>query len=591
MTELQQKLELVRRAWRRMEFLKGLSVLVADAVIVVLALIALDSLYHLPPGLRGLALGGGTVALLTAAFVIFARPLKRKHGDGEVALHVEGRFPQLKGSLLAAVEYEERDNESEIEADLVDALVVECLDHAAEIDLSQAIDKKRLVWRAGLCALLLSFFLGAVAVKPGFFKRELQRVLAPWGDPPPTKEEIVAEERKKEQEKQLEEYLRQASNREVEPLKLTVTPSDAEVERGGRIEIAVQLSRGAGQPVLTFSKTEGGWGTLPMNEDPTRPLFYTQMLADVTESLAYRVVVGEDKSPQYRISVYDPGMLKELRVTYHFPDYLNQPPATVSGIDGRVDAMEGTKAEITVVSTSPLKNGTLHMSGGEDIAMGVKGPEAAGTFALTKNGDYGIEVYDIHGKKLPIDRRFTIRVRKDEPPEIELLHPAIDSMVHPMEEIVFAAEVKDDVGLKEIRLHYVYGTEKDEIQKLACGKGEKQKVADFVLDLEKRANVQPGDSILFHMEAEDMKGQVAFSDIYQITIRPWESWGFYAGGHHPGAPHAPADPELISIMSTLWNLQTQKDKMPKEEFEKALRKLSRNLEHNGKPGGGQPYKP
>ncbi|MCW8129813.1 MAG: hypothetical protein KIS92_05610 [Planctomycetota bacterium] len=590
MSELQEKLEHVRAAWRRTELLKGLSVLVADAVIVVLALVALDALYHLPPPVRGGLLAAGAVVLVTAAFVLCMRPLKKQHSREEIALHVEGRFPQLQGTLLAAVDYEERENESEIEADLVDALLLECLDKAAEIDLAQAIDRKRLAWRAGACALLLAFFLGAVAVQPGFFKRELQRVLAPWNDPPPTQEELAAEQRRKDQQEQLAEYLRQASNREAEPLKFEVTPGDVEVERGGRFEAGVKLSRAAGAPVLMFSKSDGGWGSLPMNEDPARPQHYFQTLADVTEDLAYYVAVGEEKSEKYHAKVFDPGVLKELRLTYRYPEYTKLPPATVTGFDGAIDAYEGTQVDVAVVASSRLAKGTLHLSGGTDVPMAANGNEASATLTLSKPGDYGIEAYDVHGKKIPVERRFSIRVRADEPPEMDLLHPAIDLMVHPMEEVVFAAEVKDDVGLKEVRLHFTYGVMNEEVLKLPCN-GEKRKVADFVLDLEKRANVQPGDSITFHLEAEDLKGQKAYTDVYQITIRLWESWSFYAGGHHPGEPHPPGDPELISVMGALWDLHTKKGQMTKEDFEKEMRRLSKNLEHTGKPGMGQPYKP
>src|SRR5450432_2620711 len=128
MTELKKKIDAVRGAWRRTEMLKGIAALVSDAIVIVLALIAIDAIYHLAAPIRGGLLVAGLGVMAGAAFLALLRPMKKKHEDGELALYVENRFPDLKGTLIAAVEFEGRDASSPMQAGLIEALVTDCLE-------------------------------------------------------------------------------------------------------------------------------------------------------------------------------------------------------------------------------------------------------------------------------------------------------------------------------------------------------------------------------------------------------------------------------------------------------------------------------
>jgi len=186
MTALQKKIDAVRSAWRRTEILKGGATLLADAVIVVLALIAIDAIYHLPTPARALLLAVGLATLVGAAFLVLLRPLKRQLPDSELAIHVETRYPALNGMLMAAVEYEQYEVTDQVQAGLVGALVVDCLDQAARVNIADAIDKGRLKQRAIVATVLLAFFMGAVLIRPDLLKHQLARVLLPWIDVPMT---------------------------------------------------------------------------------------------------------------------------------------------------------------------------------------------------------------------------------------------------------------------------------------------------------------------------------------------------------------------------------------------------------------------
>jgi hypothetical protein len=125
MADLQTHLNAVRHGWRKTELLKGLALLTADVVIAMLALIALDATYHLPGLARAGLLVAGLGAVAAVGALGMARPLRRRLHDDDIALYVEGRYPQLQGTLVSAVEYARRPRAGQLQNELVDALMLD----------------------------------------------------------------------------------------------------------------------------------------------------------------------------------------------------------------------------------------------------------------------------------------------------------------------------------------------------------------------------------------------------------------------------------------------------------------------------------
>jgi hypothetical protein len=581
MTELQVRIEAVRRAWRTAEALKGIAAVAADAIVIILALIAADTLYHLPAWLRGALLGVGVAALAGAVSLALVRPLRRRVSDDGVALYVEGRFPQLQGTLAAAVEYERKHPDSRLQAELVDALVIDCLEQTARIDLARAIGHRRLARRGIVAGFLMAFLLGGTAVRPGFFLHELARVLTPWRQLPLTAQEQAAFERRKQEEEERQRLLEALQAKEAALIEIKVTPGDTDVLRGESLVVRAAPTRVAGPLALRFRTSDGEWRSLAMPEDPTQPEKFAQVLRDITEDLAYQVVMGRTESPVFKIRAFDPATLKSFLLTYRFPKYTLLPDKTVTGMDANIEAIEGTLVDVALEVTSPLREGAIHLDTGRVIAMTVKGNKATGTIPVEKNGDYAIRAADAKGLPVNLPMRYSIKAIKDEPPQIEVVYPGIDSLAHPMEEAVFAARAEDAIGLKEVRLHAYYNLGKEEVMRSPCtggGAALTGHLAEFVMDLAARPGVQPADMILFHFEAEDTKGQVAASDVYTAAVRKWETWMAYQGPGHAGAPHGYGGPELINVIGAAWNLHTRRDAMPKEQFNRESEKIGRTLE-------------
>ena len=581
MTQLQLRMVGVRRTWRQTEAMKGLAVVLADAVITVLALVAVDAVYHLPAWLRAALLGVGLAALLAAAFVAIVRPLRRAVSQEDIALHVEGRFPQLQGTLAAAVEYEPRQRDSKLQGELVDALVADCLTRAARLDLGRAVDRRRLARRGLAAGVLLAFFLGAAAVKPGFFRHELVRVLTPWRPSTMSAEELAASERRRQEDEDRRRLLRALQGKDAAPVEIKVTPGDTDIVRGRSVRVQAAASRITGPMTLKFRTTAGEWRSLPMPEDPAQPEKFAQVLQDVTENMAYQVVIKGGESAVFRIRVIDPATVKHLTLTYKYPKYTLMPDKTVTGMDGSIEAVEGTRVLVTLAVTTSLRDGSLRLDDGRVIPMTVRGSEATGSLPIDRDGDYAIRATDAMGLSVDLPLRYAIRALKDEPPELEVVHPGIDSLVHPMEEVIFAARSTDAIGLKEMRLHAYYNLGKEEVFRIGCiegGRALTEKLAEFLMDLETRKPAQAGDTILYHIEAEDTKGQVAASDVYTAAVRKWETWLAYGHPGHAGAPHGYGGPDLINVIGAAWNLQTKRKALSEQKLNRESEKIGRALE-------------
>ncbi len=578
-SELLRHIALVRAAWRRTEVLKAAAVLCADAVLVILALVAIDALYHLPQHLRLAALLCGLAVLAIATLVVLIKPLKRQISDDDLALYVETRFPELKGSLIAAVEYGRRPAADGIHGELADALTVDCLQRMAKVEPSRIIDKQRLMRRAAIGGALLLFLLGAAAVKPSFFTHQFARVLTPWNAVAPSPAELQREREEEEQRRLIEEAARPKLPPKIE---LRVAPGSTDLPRGGALAVRASVNRSSGPVTLKFRSAGGPWRPLQMPEDPQAPDTFARSLPDITEDLEYQVEMAGMASDVFAVKVYDPAQIKALKLTYRFPKYTGLPEKTVSGMDGNIEAVEGTTVDVTLVASTALKTAQLNLNG-QKSSMRIAGAEASTTLQISADGDYALSATDARGAPLASPSRFIIKAIRDDPPKLEVVYPSIDTEVHPMEEIAFAAKAEDSVGLKEVRLHYYYNHDKEVILKVPCimtAAAIKEKLAELTVPLEERSAVKPGDTLLFHFEAEDLKGQITASDMYTVSVRPLVTWAAY--GYHPEAPpHAYAGPELINVIGAAWDLATKRKKLTPEKFKTESEKIGHGLETPG----------
>jgi len=246
--------------------------------------------------------------------------------------------------------------------------------------------------------------------------------------------------------------------------------------------------------------------------------------------MSYKVVMNDVQSPEYTIHVFDPAAIKNLRLTYKFPKYMEKPDKNRYRMDGTVEALEGTTVDITLVASSPLRDGKLSLSNGKNYSDDGQRSEVTGTIAVEKTAITRCS-RPIRTAQPSLPRRVFQSRRSN--PRLRRWKWSIPALIRwfiRWKKLHSPAKVESTIGLKEVRLHSYYNNDPEEVQRIACrgnGGPAMSTLAEFTVDLEKRSNVHAGDTILFHFESEDMKGQLVSSDVYAVTVRALESFIAY----------------------------------------------------------------
>jgi len=569
MSPLQHSFALVRRRRLGVHLLRVLALVTVACLVVAGVLIASDVAYQLSRMARLAALAAGVLAVGAGAWW-WLRCAWRPLSDLHVALLIETVHPQLQGLALAAAERSSATPASELTQLLHEAMLGEAERQLGVLDLTAVIDSRPLSRNIGLTVTMLAAAVLIVVAAPAESARELQRTFTPWRQLPPSAAELAARAAAAAQERTASE-LAQAASRAASaaqaPVTFRVTPGAVELARGGMLDVACTVSRVDGPAQVRVRLSDGSWRNLSMVAAADDARSFTAQLTDLSDDSAYCVVMGAQRSPVYPITVYDQATLLDLHADYQAPAYAQEPVRTLKG--GDLEALAGSVAHLTLRGSVPLGTVQLLTDDGQAITLTVHGDTAVGDVPIDHDGGYRLSACDARSRHAldGLAAHFAIHAIVDLPPTLTLLYPALDEDVHPLATIAIAADVSDDVGLKDVRLVSAYGLEEPRSEHRSCtvsatGRPQRHLLAQFTIDLKQR-QVHLGDTIIFHVEAVDVKGQQVTTDPYVLTVRDYELMQAYVdGGHPPGNGTA----RFATLMGALHDLAARKAQLTAEQF-------------------------
>jgi hypothetical protein len=533
------------------------------------------------------------------------KPLARHIPDEQIALYVEERNPDFEGALMSAAEFGPARGVSEEQQAIIDAIIAEAVARAERFDVRSAIDLSRLKKYGAAAAAAVLVYLAIGLVAPKGLGRHAARVLVPWragaGGVPdhPGAEEGLG------------------------PITFALSSYDTRLLRGTPFELDAELSRTPAEsvlfhfrplaemseaeeapavgPAMPFAPVIGdgerehpAWRTLAM-EEIEKLHGYRIALPDVNEDLAFYVSAGAFGSDVHRIEVYDPLRLEGFEITTRFPEYLrlnSEPPEETSEQPtGDVSAPVGSTVTVRIMTNGRLEGGKLIWADGEEQELEVasgQGTSAAASFPVQKDRSYNFTVRDINGQVRDSPMPSLVRAIEDSPPILEILAPKIDISTHPLAEVAFRVEAKDDWGVASVGLVYRVGIEEEarpvRVPLNLEPKGPAGRRAMTTVEAshdmlfeEFEPALDPGDLMTYHFEVRDGKQNLVMSDIFFISVKPFEVWGTWlplppeegAGGE---MPYVPAVVERYTAAA--WHLHAQKGQLSKEEYERACEKLA-----------------
>ena len=183
------------------------------------------------------------------------------------------------------------------------------------------------------------------------------------------------------------------------------------------------------------------------------------MLATVDRPTEYRVSAGPEKTAIHRIDARYPPSIEKFQVQLTPPAYTRQAPSLVEG--GDLEVIEGTEARLQiqldrpcncaemVVTASPYAAADQPEPAPRTIPMQVDGKHLSATQRFDEDASYTLAVTTADGLHLP-EKRYHVRVRKDEPPQIAFELPDEVLEVHPIAEVLMRVRGDDDFGLTKM---------------------------------------------------------------------------------------------------------------------------------------------
>jgi hypothetical protein len=549
--ELRSYLERLRRRFRLGVVVRGVSLLVLLALLATVGLAFVTSRFAFSRESLWSARAVLIMALALGAAFGLAIPLWQ-WGQRWWTRRAERLFPQFEQRLLT---FADRDGAgAETEQPFLQLLAVDTLRIAQRTDVKAAAPDRLLVSLLAVGAVSLGTLVWLIRAGPGYLGYGAAAI---WTGP-------VAS-----------------------PLfTLQVSPGDATVRRHADQLVTAELPGLQDRALRIHVRYQSAskWEETAMQQRPAATGFQF-LFAGIPEDVEYYVEAGSIQTPHFHLRVADIPVVKQIRVRYHHPDWTHLPD-TVEEHGGDLRAVEGTEAELEVVTDIPLSQGVLAVDDGRQIPLTPSaGNVAHGSIKLEKDGSYHVAA-----REQRISEDYLIAAGEVKPPEVVVMRPERDYRASPIEEVTLAATANDPFGLSEFALHYsVNGGPEQTVDLMKppyaralrgagpsyaeVGGTATKASGETMLSLE-TLKLVPGDVIGFYAVAKDARSE-SHSDISFIQVEPFErefSQSQQSGGGAGGG--AADDQSQIAerekeIIAATWKQAGQRSSAPREAAEQA----------------------
>ena len=511
---------------------RGAAILTFAALATTIVLVLIANAFGFSQA--SLASARAILVLALLAALVYALALPLLYLDRQTAVgQAEDAFPKFKQRLTT---FAERDSDAPGGASrdaFLELLAADTLEIARDSQPKVLVPQRRLLVLLGICVASLGVLVWTIAAGPGYlgYGASLLWMGARTGATP--------------------------------FYDIRVTPGDASVRRNSDELVTAQPIGLQTDKMRLYARYESAskWEQVAMQPQPGGSGFQF-LFAGLPEAVEYYVEAGPIRSRHFKIRVVDLPAVKQIRVTYRYPSWTGL-RSTVDEHGGDLHAVEGTVANLEVLTDRPLRDGVLVLDDGQQIKLAPSANGAdhyIGSVSMAKDGSYHVAALD-QGQPVRLSEDFFIEADKANPPQVAVVRPSADYRASPIEEVTVAANANDPFGVQAMTLHYSVNGGAEQTVNLLKQKGAKDVNGSTVLSLEDFKLV-PGDLVSFYVTAKDARAE-AHTDIYFIQADPFErdfSQSQSAGGAGGGGQ---GDQNDISqrekeIIAQTWKQRTDK---------------------------------
>src|SRR5690606_20170195 len=407
---LRETLRNIRRRRSRLNILRQASI----AVIAIVALALLLSLIETwldPSRTVSIVLFGILVAGSIAIAVAAALQLRRSRSDDHYLAHyVEDRIPDLEQRLLTSLEFnsdDESDGRKGVSRQFVRQLWLDAEAHVQEQQqrVESVASLRTSWWALGSACATVAIAVAALLLSDALLTGA-SRLLWPFSQ---------------------EAAPAVAAVEAPAPISITVEPGDISMQQGNAATIVARVTNAMPTDIQLRLQTDNvNWQELTMRQEGSGSdsATYSYFLPSVQENTTYYVNFvhnGEQRSEQFRISLYDLPQVEQIDVAYRYPEY--------TGItnDAEEDAgdmlvPEGTQVDLLVTFNKNVETATIEFeeneSGYQALPLTIEGNIGRATLTVTGDAIYRVTARDFEqlASENPLD--YYIRAIPDQPPEL-----------------------------------------------------------------------------------------------------------------------------------------------------------------------------
>ncbi|MFQ5498148.1 MAG: DUF4175 family protein [Candidatus Zixiibacteriota bacterium] len=468
-------------------FVAGLFATGASAVLSWLGLSLLAGIIVLPVWLKISLLAVASLVTIYA-FARFAVSRLFTGSTQTLAVDLETRHSELKGRLVAALQFAEKQKTPGYSAELMDLTVAQALERCGRINFSETVRFYPL-WRSGRLALgggLLALIM--VALVPGLFSHSFEVYSHPTIEiAPPLGYSLV-------------------------PL-----PGSTEWVKYRDIEIGAALV-GAGLPdhASVFHRLAGGsWQRTEIDTRRLKhyqsgdgdSLLVTTTLRQINRSFDYYVEAGRVKTEVMKVDVVDRPRVTGIKLSVFYPEYTSLPPTTIDENNGSVSAITGSRVSMHVETNLPIRQASLIFSDSSQTPLEVSDRSAETSLLIARSASYHIRLVDRLGEINPDAIEYYITAIPDEYPSIDVIRPGFD--VNLDDEMLLPLKVRifDDYGFSSLVLKYsTVSRNRPSDEHVAVlhfsDKIKTEGEVEFNWDMD-QLNLFPGDYVIYSLEVAD----------------------------------------------------------------------------------------
>ena len=467
----------------------GILGMIAGVLSIAIILSLLAKIVILPVWVKIILLVFSGVVLLYLFWkFIFLRLLE---GSIEhTALRLEKKFPELKGRLIAALQFSswKEDEASGLSYDLMVATLLQAEEKCRNLNFSETISVYP-VWRnlrsAGIAAvaavLLLLIFPGLFSHSYEVYSRPTELVTPPLG------------------------------------YNLSNYPGNITAVKYRDIDIGaiIKGDKFPDKATIYYRFLDGNWQKTELEMTKVKKAVSSLgdsalILTTVKQArrpMDYYVRAGRIETQTAHIEVVDRPRVTGIKLSLYYPDYTGLPPMVIDENDGSISAVIGTRVNMKIEANLPVQKAEMAFSDSSRSPFEINGLTAEQSFKIDRDRNYIIHLVDNQGEENPDPIEYHITAVPDEYPVIEVIRPGVDINLNEDMTVPLLLRISDDYGFSSLVLKYnIFANgEKGEDMVAVLHFSDRIKTEgeiNFNWNLEP-LNLQPSDFVQYHFELAD----------------------------------------------------------------------------------------